>query len=139
MYGLDCEMCITSTGKSEVTRVGIVNEKHEVSVCLLIGILLYNLKYFVFVFKTVLDTLVLPYNKITNYVTKFSGITPAMLKDVTTRLEDVQEFIREYLEPDAILVGQSLQFDLKALKVGNVIRINSGFSFSQTMKPCLFL
>lgn len=32
MYGLDCEMCVTCVGKSEVTRVAIVNEKHEVSV-----------------------------------------------------------------------------------------------------------
>lgn len=95
MYGLDCEMCITVGGKSEVTRVAIVNEKHE----------------------TVLDSLVLPYNRIVQYLTKYSGITPSMMKGVTTRLEHIQDYIRDFLEPDAILVGQSLQFDLKALKV----------------------
>ncbi|XP_034249415.1 small RNA degrading nuclease 5 [Thrips palmi] len=108
MYGLDCEMCMTSIGASEVTRVGIVNEKHE----------------------TVLDTLVLPYNEITNFLTKYSGITAQMMKNVTTRLEDVQDFIREYLEPDAILVGQSLQFDLKALKIIHPYCIDTSVIFN---------
>lgn len=31
MFGLDCEMCRTTSGDLEVTRVSIVNEQLEVS------------------------------------------------------------------------------------------------------------
>lgn len=31
MFGLDCEMCRTTSGELEVTRVSVVNEKLEVS------------------------------------------------------------------------------------------------------------
>jgi RNA exonuclease 1 len=64
--------------------------------------------------------LVKPNNKITNYLTQYSGITASKLKDVTTTLSDVQEVIIKLLPPDAILVGQSLNCDLEALKVNNV-------------------
>jgi len=53
MFGIDCEMCLTTIRLNELTRVSIVNEKHEL----------------------VYETLVMPYNKIINYLTEFSGIT----------------------------------------------------------------
>jgi DNA polymerase III epsilon subunit-like protein len=65
----------------------------------------------------VYETLVKPRNRITDYLTRFSGITKKSLADVDVRLEDVQKNIRSLLPPDAILVGQSLNFDLIALKV----------------------
>lgn len=40
-----------------------------------------------------------------------------MLENVTTRLEDVQKDLLEIIPPDAILVGHSLDFDLRSLKV----------------------
>jgi len=58
-----------------------------------------------------------PTNKITNYLTVYSGITPSTLKDVKTTLKDVQEDIIKLLTPDSILIGQSLNCDLEALKV----------------------
>lgn len=68
----------------------------------------------------VYESLVKPYNPIINYVTKFSGITPQILKDVGTRLEDVQAAIREIMPPDVILIGHSLNLDLHALKVRTI-------------------
>lgn len=63
------------------------------------------------------ESLVKPTNKITNYLTQYSGITASKLSGVTTTLKDVQKDIIELLPPDAILVGQSLNCDLDALKV----------------------
>jgi DNA polymerase III epsilon subunit-like protein len=48
---------------------------------------------------------------------RWSGITPENLANITVTLEDVQERIRALLPPNAILVGHSLESDLKALKV----------------------
>jgi len=58
-----------------------------------------------------------PSNKITNYLTVYSGITASKLKNVKTTLADVQEDIIKLLTPDSILIGQSLNCDLDALKV----------------------
>lgn len=95
MFGIDCEMCMTTIGDLELTRVSIVDES-------------YNIFY---------DTLVKPENKITDYLTRFSGITSKMMRNIKTRLRDVQEDIRRLLPSDAILVGQSLGNDLHALKM----------------------
>ncbi|CAK1586187.1 unnamed protein product [Parnassius mnemosyne] len=118
MFGLDCEMCLTSAG-SELTRVSIVNEKHE----------------------NIYESFVKPYNNITDYLTKFSGITKSILSDVTKRLEDVQKEIRDLLPPDAILVGQSLNTDLHALKMMHPYVIDTSLIFNftgeRTRKPKL--
>lgn len=95
LFGLDCEMCKTADGKNSVTRVSLVNEKME----------------------TVYDTLVKPKYKIIDYVFQFSGITPKMMEPVTTTLQDVQHKIKSLLPKDAILCGQSLNFDLDSLKM----------------------
>ncbi|XP_050725758.1 uncharacterized protein LOC127003312 isoform X1 [Eriocheir sinensis] len=110
MFGLDCEMCLTSIQKLELTRISVVNEKHEV----------------------VYHTLVLPYNPIVNFLTKFSGITPKMLFNVVKRLEDVQEDLRRLLPPDAILVGHSLDSDLTALKMMHPYVIDSSLAYNLT-------
>ncbi|XP_047534592.1 RNA exonuclease 5 [Vanessa atalanta] len=118
MFGIDCEMCLTSAG-SELTRVSVVNEKHE----------------------TVYESLVKPYNNITDYLTRYSGITKSLLQNVSKRLEDVQKELRELLPPDAILVGQSLNSDLHALKMMHPYIIDTSliynFTGERTRKPKL--
>ncbi|XP_069023360.1 RNA exonuclease 5-like [Embiotoca jacksoni] len=94
LFGVDCEMCLTEKGY-ELTHVSLVDSD---GTC-------------------VLNELVKPMNCILDYLTQFSGITAAMLRRVTTTLKDVQEKLRKLLPCDAVLVGHSLNNDLKALKL----------------------
>ncbi|XP_044046219.1 RNA exonuclease 5-like [Siniperca chuatsi] len=94
LYGLDCEMCLTEKG-NELARVSLVDSDGN----------------------CVLDDLVKPQNRILNYLTRFSGITAAMLRPITTTLRDVQVKLRALLPSDAVLVGHSLNNDLIALKL----------------------
>lgn len=108
MFGLDCEMCRTSSGANELTRISIVNEKQE----------------------SIYETLVCPKNKIVDYLTHFSGITPAMMKNVTKTLDEVQADVRRILPADAILVGQSLQSDLMAMRMMHPYVIDTSIIFN---------
>ncbi|XP_036949422.1 RNA exonuclease 5-like [Acanthopagrus latus] len=94
MFGLDCEMCLTEKG-NELARVSLVDNDGN----------------------CVMDELVKPPNQIINYLTRFSGITAAMLKPVKTTLRDVQVKLRDLLPSDAVLVGHSVNSDLLALKL----------------------
>ncbi|XP_076275568.1 RNA exonuclease 5 isoform X2 [Rhynchophorus ferrugineus] len=114
MIAMDCEMCKTSTGDLELTRISIVNEKHEV----------------------IYDTLVKPENKIVDYLTRFSGINSKMLKNVTKKLKDVQKELIELLPDDAILVGQSLSNDLHALKMMHPYIIDTSVIYNVTGDRC---
>ncbi|XP_044737591.1 RNA exonuclease 5 [Chrysoperla carnea] len=110
MFGLDCEMCRTTSGNLELTRISIVNEK----------------------LHTIYEKLVKPDNKIVDYLTRFSGITKEMLDGITTKLSDVQQDLRELLPADAILVGQSLNFDLHTLKMMHPYIIDTSVIFNMS-------
>ncbi|CAB3397426.1 unnamed protein product [Caenorhabditis bovis] len=97
MFAIDCEMCITEVSNSELTRISVVNEDGDI----------------------LLDTLVMPKSRIVNYLTEWSGITPELMEGVTVTLKDVQAALRRILPPDAILVGHSLEHDLRALKMAH--------------------
>lgn len=106
MVAVDCEMCHTKLGL-ELTRVSMVNSEGKVLV----------------------DKLVKPENPITNYVTQFSGITAAMMKDVTTTLADVQEEVLKWVHAETILVGHSVENDLVALKLLHSLVIDTALLY----------
>ena len=70
--------------------------------------------------KCVYHTFVKPKLKIVDYLTKYSGITPALLKKVETTEQDVRRDLQKLLPPDAIIVGQTVSSDLVALKVRSI-------------------
>ena len=113
LFAVDCEMCLTSIGKLELTKVCVVDQD----------------------FKEVYHTFVKPKNKIVNYITKYSGVTPQMLKDVETRLEDVQNALRKMLPANAIWVGQSLGGDLRALEMLHPYVIDTSIIFNTSGIP----
>ncbi|XP_055350508.1 LOW QUALITY PROTEIN: uncharacterized protein LOC129597091 [Paramacrobiotus metropolitanus] len=113
MFAVDCEMCMTSAQKSELTRISIVNERLQI----------------------IYDTYVKPYNPITNYLTRYSGITKAILDPVKTRLPQVQDAIRKILPSDAILCGQSLNGDLSALEMTHPYVIDTSVIYNLKGNP----
>ena len=67
--------------------------------------------------SVIYDKLVLPPRPITNYNTAHSGITAEQMRGVTTSLEDVQRDLLELVAAETILIGHSLENDLKRLKL----------------------
>ncbi|XP_016956022.1 uncharacterized protein LOC108028613 [Drosophila biarmipes] len=108
MFGVDCEMCQTVAGMNELTRISIVNESYQ----------------------TVYETLVMPKNRITDYLTQYSGITEEIMRKVTKTLKEVQREVSELLPPDAILVGQSLNSDLNAMRMMHPYVIDTSVCFN---------
>lgn len=62
-------------------------------------------------------TLVFPCSTTTSFPTRYSGITPQLLEKVETRLHQVQAALLRVVGAKDILVGHSLENDLKALKM----------------------
>ena len=92
VFAVDCEMVKTSRGK-ELAWVTMLDWKGD--------------PYF--------DTLVKPQADIVDYNTAYSGITPEMLQGVTTTLSDVQQSILGRLSSNDILIGHSIDSDLRSL------------------------
>ena len=94
LFAVDCEMVRCASG-SVLARATLVDAAGRV----------------------LLDELVAPTEDILDYCTRWSGITPQLLSGVSTRLADVQQRIRRLVPAEALLVGHSLENDLRALKL----------------------
>ncbi|GES82746.1 ribonuclease H70 [Rhizophagus clarus] len=107
ILSIDCEMC-KSNDLSVLTRVSIVD----------IGC------------NVVYDELVMPEEPITDYLTPFSGITEERLKGVTTNIKDVQKRLLELVDSDTVLIGHSLECDMKALKFAHPYVIDTSILYT---------
>ncbi|KAJ3662818.1 hypothetical protein Zmor_007144 [Zophobas morio] len=110
VYALDCEMCYTIKGL-ELTRVTIVD-----SDC-----------------KTVYESLVKPLNPIIDYNTTFSGITMDQMERTSTSILQVQANILHLCNSKTILIGHSLESDMKALKIIHGTVIDTSVLFPHKM------
>ncbi|EAS36083.2 exonuclease [Coccidioides immitis RS] len=115
VLALDCEMCITEGGVSELARISLVGWDGEV----------------------VLDELVKPQRPVIDYLTQYSGMTKEKLDPVTTTLSDVQKKLLDILHPRTILVGHSLNSDLTALKLTHPYIIDTAIIYPHPRGPPL--
>ncbi|KAJ6637931.1 RNA exonuclease 1 like [Pseudolycoriella hygida] len=112
IYALDCEMCYTTNGL-ELTRVTVVDINQ----------------------KTVYDALVKPDNKIIDYNTTYSGITEKLLKNETRTLRDIQAVLLSMFHSKTILIGHSLDSDMKALKLIHDVYVDTSVLYPHKMGP----
>ena len=113
VLSVDCEMCKAENDQLVLTRISLLNWDGSVA----------------------MDKLVKPNVPIKDYLTQWSGITPAMLENVTTTLSDIQKELLELITPRTILVGHSLNSDLNAMKLTHPFIIDTGILFPHPRGP----
>jgi len=91
---VDCEMSYTNAGL-ELTRVTLVNAAME----------------------KLYDEIVKPTRPITDYNTQYSGISEEHMQGKTVSLKQVQQDLKRYIGPNTVIIGHSIDSDLRALKI----------------------
>lgn len=113
IVAMDCEMCRVEGGEMALTRISLVEWDGNV----------------------LLDELVKPDRPIIDYLTPYSGITPAKLENVTTTLKDIQDRLLKEITSKHVLIGHSLNSDLMALKLTHPFVIDTSILYPHPRGP----
>ncbi|CAI5442117.1 unnamed protein product [Caenorhabditis angaria] len=116
IFGMDCEMVYTKLGPA-IARVSICNLSGDV----------------------VMDTLVKPPGEILDANTLYSGLTKEQIeKEAKISLEECHQEMFKYINEKTILIGHSLESDLKALRLSHLTIIDTAIACqSGKFKPSL--
>ncbi|CAI5450718.1 unnamed protein product [Caenorhabditis angaria] len=115
VFGIDCEMVYTRNGPA-VARVSLVD----------------------FAENVVLDIFVKPEALILDPNTEFSGLTVEMIEEkARDNLETCRQKLFRHINSRSILIGHSLEADLKALRIAHLTVIDTALLFGGRMKPSL--
>uniref|UniRef100_A0A7E4UXH7 Exonuclease domain-containing protein n=1 Tax=Panagrellus redivivus TaxID=6233 RepID=A0A7E4UXH7_PANRE len=114
VIALDCEMVYTEHG-SAVARLSVVNYKGT----------------------EILDLLIKPPGRLldTNY--RFSGLKPEDVLNAKLNLAEAQQRLFQLVNRDSILIGHSLESDLKAMRIVHKNVIDTAVLFPHKMGPPL--
>lgn len=112
VFGMDCEFC-ESRGEKVLTQICLLNQDGSV----------------------VVSKLVKPDKEITDYKTEYSGITAERLEGVTTTLAEVQDELLQIVSSNDILVGHSLESDLKVLRLCHQRIFDTAAAFDHVQGP----
>lgn len=86
--------------------------------------------------KVVYDQFVRPLNRVIDYNTVFSGINESMLsKPGVKTLPEIQAVLLSMFHSKTILVGHSLESDLKALKLIHNVVVDTSVLYPHKMGP----
>ncbi|KAI9252672.1 hypothetical protein BY458DRAFT_535944 [Sporodiniella umbellata] len=108
----DCEMVMTEKG-SALARITLISEDGSI----------------------LLDELVKPDEPITDYLTQFSGITPEAMGSTTCSLRRAQKHVRKIIDHNVILVGHSLENDLKAIQIAHPYCVDTSRLYDHLRGP----
>jgi RNA exonuclease 1 len=106
VVGLDCEMVMCVDGL-QLARVTVVNKDFEV----------------------VYDEYIKPGSEITDYLTKYSGITEDLISCAALTAFEAREQILKIIGQDTVICGHSLENDLLQLKIAHYKVIDTSVIF----------
>ncbi|KAI8078275.1 uncharacterized protein B0P05DRAFT_579514 [Gilbertella persicaria] len=112
IIAVDCEMVLTVRG-SALARITLIDEDGSV----------------------LLDDMVKPDQPIIDYLTKYSGITPAAMSTATCSLRRAQKHVRKFVNHNVILVGHGLENDLKALQLAHPYCVDTSLIYDHHKGP----
>lgn len=112
VYALDCEMVYTTRGLC-LARISVVDIKDDLA----------------------LDILVRPRYPIVDCNTRFSGLTKDQLEKAEFNFEKAQQRLFELVNAETILIGHSLESDLKAMKLVHRKVVDTSVVFPHRLGP----